>query len=62
MIEGIADKVSAAYSIIPTIFLFAAYSVKYIAAPIPSGSTIAKVAITIYNVFKISGKKRSQKF
>ena len=44
MIEGIPDNVSAAYSIIPTIFLLDAYSVKYTAAPTPSGNTMSNVA------------------
>ena len=41
------ESVSAAYSITATIFLLDAYSVRYTAAPTPSGSTIASVAITI---------------
>ena len=41
------ESVSAAYSIAATSFLFEAYSVRYIAAPTPSGSTYTSEARTI---------------
>ena len=47
IIDGIPESVSAAYSIIDTIFLFLAYSVRYMAAPTPRGNTIISVARTI---------------
>ena len=49
------DSVSAAYSTAATILLLFAYSVRYIAAPTPSGITTASVAATIYSVLSISG-------
>ena len=55
IIDGIPDNVSAAYSMIPTIFLLEAYSVRYTAAPTPRGRTIKSEAIITYSVFKISG-------
>ena len=55
IIEGIPESVSAAYSMALTTRLFEAYSVRYIAAPTPSGTTISIVAITMYSVFIRSG-------
>ena len=43
IIEGIPARVSVASSIILTSFLFLAYSLRYIAAPTPKGSTIISV-------------------
>ena len=55
IIDGMPESVSAAYSITATAFLPAAYSVRYTAAPTPSGSTITSVAIMMYSVFSMSG-------
>ena len=56
MIDGIPESVSAANSIIATSFLLVAYSLRYIAAPTPSGSTMINVAITMYIVLSMSGR------
>ena len=47
MIDGMPESVSAAYSMSPARRLFFAYSVRYTAAPTPTGSTITSVRMTI---------------
>ena len=56
MMEGMPLRASAAYSITATTFLLDAYSVRYTAAPTPSGNTMARVSMTMYTVFRISGR------
>ena len=56
MMLGMPERVSAAYSIAPTMRWLLAYSVRYIAAPTPSGSTHTSVPRTIYSVLSISGR------
>ena len=56
IIDGIPVSDSAANSIIFTNFLLVAYSVRYIAAPVPNGKTIAIATIIMYMVFSRFGK------
>ena len=50
------DRVSAAYSMAATTFLLAAYSVRYIAAHTPTGSTTSSVVTTMHTVLMMSGR------
>ena len=56
MMDGMPESVSAAYSMAATSFLFCAYSVRYTAAPTPSGRTMSSEASRICTVLQISGR------
>ena len=54
--EGMPASVSVANSTISAKRLFLAYSVKYTAAPTPSGSEISSVNRMRYSVFRMLGR------
>ena len=56
MIDGMPERVSAAYSMAATTLRFRAYSVRYTAAPTPSGRTTARDVRSICTVLHISGR------
>ena len=56
MMDGMPESVSAAYSMTATSLWLFAYSVRYTAAPAPSGTTRMTAARMIQTVFRISGK------